>query len=202
MTGEQVIARGARGHHRIVVRQAGSQGTHHRPARMGGRAGRQERPDLRSEVHLHPSTRTGGPDRGRHPGPRRDSAGRGYNGEMTRIALALALAVAVAACGYPERWRHGAVQTRLRRRLGRRQRQRNHARRGREGLSPRRPCRTAARGRGSAHGEIEPAERADRPGAADREGQGAEDRTARIRARRRLHGSEEEHSGRGVRSRS
>ena len=56
---------GARRHHRIVVRKAGAQGTDRRQAGMAGRAGRQERPDLRSEVDLHPAARTGGADRGR-----------------------------------------------------------------------------------------------------------------------------------------
>src|SRR6187200_3182564 len=69
---------------------------------MAGRAGRQGRPHLRGEVDLHPAARPGGPDRGRHAGPRCDSAGRGYNGEMTRNAIALALAITAAACGSPK----------------------------------------------------------------------------------------------------
>ena len=52
--------------HRLVVRQAGSQGTDHVAARLGRHPGREERPDLRSEVDLHPAAGTGGPDRGRH----------------------------------------------------------------------------------------------------------------------------------------
>ena len=63
---------------------------------MAGCSSRQERPDLRSEVDLHPAARARGAYRGRdavtrHHPPR-------YNGEMTRFAIVLSLTALAVAC--------------------------------------------------------------------------------------------------------
>ena len=84
-------------------------------AGMAGRAGRQERPHLRSEIHLHPAAGAGGIDRGRDPVARHHPARHGYNVEMTRFAFALALIVLVAACrpAHGPGRRAGAVRHRV-----------------------------------------------------------------------------------------